>query len=325
MSNTNCDHPQLFEKEVGSLMDELVSSLFSSVSKRANKNLSNLKIVDSEAPINKTDFERQMKNALLGSFSDALNPKVVADIKSRLANPLPCRTSELKQQLNQAPMRDIEDDLALIIAYGYQHGLNQNNFKLLPGRTMSFEFHAASDLSKVELHAMQLNVASSNRGKYLSSVRTGESITKSGARYEKTSSKEEFIKYVLTLAIPLLFECLKWVFEKLYEALTSGDDETVLDALDDAIEKAEDVLDDVEDDIDDVKEEIDDLDEEIKELEEELKDEDDKDDREDLRDDIKEKKDERKEQKKKLDDLKEAEKKLEKGISRLKEARQKLR
>lgn len=325
MRNTDCSNPPLFQQEVGPAIDGLVEKIFKDIDKRVNKNLSDLRVVDPEVNLSKQDIERQLKNSLFGAFTNSLNPKLIANIKSKLAEELPCNNRQLKERLSNPTVRDVEEDLALMIAYGYQHGLSELSIRHLPGKTMTFEFHADSGFEEVGLHSMKMNLSPTNRGRYLASVRSGELISKDGQSYQKISSRDEIIKIIITIGIPLLFECLKWVFEKLVDALSSDDDETLLDALEDAIDKAEDVLDDIEDEIDDIKDDIKDLDEDIDELEEDLKDEDDKDDREDIKEEIKEKKKEKKELKEKLDDHKDAEKELEKGISRMKEARQKLK
>ena len=326
MSTNDCENDAIFQQSVGPILDTLVEKIFKDVDKKINKNLSDLQILTPDKGVKKSDIDRQLKNALVGTFTDSLNPKMIANIKSKLVSELPCNSRQLKECLTSQTPRDVEEDIALLLAYGYQNGLAASEFRHMPAKTITFEFHATTDYQTFNLHAMKLNISPAFRGKYLSTVRVGESITKSGQAYQKvSSSKDELIKYIITLGVPLLFECLKWLWEKLVEALKSDDDETIEEAMDDLIDKAEDILDDVEDEVDDIKDDIKDLEDDIKELKEDLKDEDDADDRKELREEIEEKKDEKKKLDKKLDKKKEAKKKLEIGISRLKEARQKLR
>jgi tetratricopeptide (TPR) repeat protein len=280
MEALDCRPNALFDEGVQELFDQMVNKLFTEVESSAAAILKTYTGVFNSPPREAGDLNRLLGQSVKTALPGLLDKRLLGSIAHSLTGDLACSARELRQKLNIAGIRPVEHDILYLLLFGFKHGLRDNDIAFVPVNDVSFKFRIDPSFTRVELAEIQLEfINRSAERRYLSTSSTSGSLQRVGAVATKSSSPETIGWFVWVLALPWkeIFRCLRSLVELINEALASGEENRIAEAID----AIEDALEDIDDDIEDVKEEIEDLKEEIreeddpkdkKELEEDLKD-----------------------------------------------------
>lgn len=305
MEAPDCKPHALFEEGVQELFDQLVNKLFTEVESSATAILKTYTGVFNSPPREAGDLNRLLGQSVKTALPRVLDKRLLGAIAHSLTGDLACSARELRQKLSVAGIRPVEHDILYLLLFGFRHGLRDNDIAFVPVNDVSFKFRIDPSFTRLELAEVQLEfINRTAERRYLSTSSTSGSLQRLGAVATKSGSPETVAWFVWVLALPWkeIFRCLRSLVELIHEALTSGEENRIAEAID----AIEDAVEDIDDDIEDVEEEIDDLEEEIKE-------EDDPEDKKELEEDLKDLKEKKDMLEDARDDLNDAKRKLKKA------------
>jgi hypothetical protein len=308
MKTKSCTTP-LFKDGVQPVIDDLVQKLFSEIDAAAGAALKTYAGVFHDSPKSAEDLTRVLGHAIKAALPRVIDKHFLASIASSLKGELPCNSTEFRRSLSNAGLRPIEHDILYMILYGFRHGLRDVDIAAVPIRSVTFAFGLDPALTRVNLTSARLDFRSPAAERaYLATTSTVGTIQRTGSSVENTSSDfVAILKFLAVLPWQAIFDCLKSLFDLIADALGSGDE----DSIEEALEQTEDAIDEVDDALDEVAEDI-------EELEEEIRDEEDADDKKELEedlDDLKEKQDQLKKAKKALTGAQDALKNAQKAVN----------
>jgi|CXWL01.1.fsa_nt_gi hypothetical protein len=306
MKTRYCDTTPLFEESVQQPFDELIQKLFAEVESSAGAVLKTYAGVFGAPPKERSDFDRVLGQAVRGSMPKLVDKRLLGSIAKSLAGDLACTSRELRRNLARAGARPPEHDFLYLLLYGFKHGLSDLDIASVPVREVAFTFRLDPTFTRIELAEVGLEYTSrASERSFLSTSSEAGGIQRAGTVAKKTGSDEakNWVLLILTLPWKEIFECLKSLVELIREALTSGEE----DKIEEAIEKIDDAIEDINDEIEDIDEDIDDLKEDIEE-------EEDRDDKKELQEELDELED-------KKDKIEDAKRNLEKAKEQLNEAK----
>ena len=299
MKTKACTTP-LFKDGAQPVIDDLVQKLFSEIDAAAGAALKTYAGVFHHSPQSAQDLTRVLGHAIEAALPRVIDKRFLASISSSLKGELPCNSTGFRRNLGNAGLRPIEHDILYMILYGFKHGLRDIDIAAVPIRSVTFAFGLDEALTRVNLTRARLDFKSPSAERaYLATTSTVGTIERTGGAAEnKGSDFIAILTFLATLPWEKIFECLKSLFELIADALASGDE----DSIEEALEETEDAIEEVDEALDDVAEDI-------EELEDEIREEPDADDKKELRDDLddlKEKQDQLKKAKKALTDAQDA-------------------
>lgn len=306
METSGCSKNSLFDESARELFDQLVDRLFTEVESSTADVLTTYAGVFGAPPAGAADLNRLLGQGVKAALPRLLDRRLLGAMAKGMAGELVCTGRELRQKFAAAGLRPLEHDILYLVLYGFRHGLADSDIAAVPVNEVSFTFRIDPGFDRVELAEVQLEYLNRNAERsYLATRSSFGSIERFGTVASRTGSPEAINWFVWVLALPWqeIFQCLRSLVELIREALASGEEDRISEALD-AIEDA----------MADIDGEIEDIEEEITDLKEDIREENDPDDKKELEDELKNLKD-------KKDILDDAREDLRDARRRLKKAR----